>query len=541
MKNAKQSRELKVGQEARDTLLEAMNWIAEAVGSTMGPGGRPFGFDKLGPDMRLTASFSKDGLTVLKSLGFDDPAWQAVLQYAKQAASHSVMASGDGTTSTIVLANAVAKAVAGAQGRSPQAAARAIEAEAEEAIRLIRAEAIKNEDAVRCVALTSSNGDAELTDVVLESIKNSGAFGSLLVEKNPASPDRYKIVRQDGYSNCLGYNYNQTFALSASPNAASSKPIEWERPHVLIWNGNLVYGEQMDPVLKAWNDMLQIDIVRNLVIVAYEVSDEVTNKLLVVNRKMAKHGVGIFVVRPRISAEVASGLQVLRDLASFCGVKEEHIVDGGNYAELSDNFFGTCEKTKIGPSSTAFLGRAGNHWVDKRVQQNQSTVDEARSQYDKQLTAIRNAELAEGLVKVQVGGGMLPDLQERADRFDDASKAAQSCMWNGALPGGGVSYIRAGQLAKVGETLQKALSAILTTILENYGEGLQLVLDFDGKQGYKLNRQGVEFGDATALGVLDATETVCAVVKNGVALGVKVALLGGYSYRDQQSEPQDHE
>lgn len=529
-------RAIAVGSEARRNLLDALAFISEAVGSTMGPGGRPFGFDKRGSDMRLQASFSKDGLTVLKSLGdFGDPAWEAVLQYAKQAASHSVLASGDGTTSTIVLANSVAKAIAKSSDRSPQAVARQIEDEAEAACVAIRAEAIKDDSAVRCVALTSTNGDSELTGVVLEAVNSSGAFGTVLVEKNPASPTRYKIVRQDGYSNCMGYNYNPTFALSASAEAASSKPIEWSEPKVLVWNGNLITEQQINPILAAWNESLK-EKASNLVILAFDIADEVANKLLVTNRTLAKHNVGVFVVRPRLTAETNSGLQVMRDIAAFCGISDDHIVDGGNYRDLTPAFFGTCGKTKITPGSTAFLGRSPAHWVEKRVQQNQSVVEEARSQFDKQITSIRNAELAEGLVKVEVGGGLLPDLQERADRFDDASRAAQSCMWHGALPGGGISYIRAGQLAKVSEPLQAALGSISETVIANYGETYVITMDIDGKRGYRLTRTAIEFGDAVKLGVLDACETVCAVIKNGVALGVKIAILGGYSFRSKQTD-----
>lgn len=527
---------IEVGDQSRRVLLKALNFIAQAVGSTMGPGGRPFGFDKTGADMRRQASWSKDGLTVLKALEFELPAWHAVLQYAKQAASHSVVASGDGTTSTIVLANAVAKAISGAQERSPQAVARQVEDDVTRVCEAIRGEAIKTKEVTKLVALTSTNGDAELTDVVLDAIGHSGAFGTVVVEKNPGSAVRYKTTRQDGYSNCGGYNYNPTFALSASPNAASSKPIEWGEPKVLIWNGSLITEGQIQPILAAWNETLK-EKPSNLVLLAFDVSDEVANKLLVTNRTLAKHDVGVFVVRPRLTAEVNSGLQVMRDLAAFCGIADDKIVDGGNYRDLDTSFFGTCGSVKIAPGNTMFLGRSPNHWVDKRVQQNQSIVAEARSQFDKQITSIRNAELAEGLVKVEVGGGHLPDLQERADRFDDACKAAQSCMWHGALPGGGLSYIRAAHLVpNVSPALKQAFSSIFETIRTNFDEKLVIAIDADGKQGYKLSRSGVEFGPAIELGVLDACETVCAVIKNGVALGVNIALMGGFSYREPGAE-----
>lgn len=537
----KYNRIVSVGKEAQDQLAEALSKIADAVGSTLGPGGRPFGFDKLGTDMRLSASFTKDGLTVLKSLDFDHPAWQAVLQYCKQASSHSVLASGDGTTSTIVLADAVCKAVRISSGKSPQAVARQIEKEADDAIAEIREKAIKNESAVRKVALTSTNGDEELTEVVLEAIKETGAFGSVIVEKNPASPVRYRIVRQDGYSNCQGYAYNQTLALSASENAAASKPIEWKNPKILIMNGSLILEEQINKLVSAWNEIRKKDPA-NLIIVSYDVSDEVANKLLVLNRILAKDSAGAaFIVKPRLTAEMNSGLQVIRDIAAFCGIDDSKIIDGGNYKHIDESFFGTCGTVKVGVGSTVFLGRSENNWVAKRAEQNQSIVEEARSQFDKQITMIRNAELSEGLVKVEVGGGLLPDLQERADRFDDASKAAQSCMWSGALPGGGVSYIKAGLLANVSQTLQQAFFAIHERVLHNYGENLQIALDMNADIGFKLTKAGVEFGDPVELGVLDSAETVCAVIKNGVKLGCSLAILGGYSYRDQKAEVEEVE
>lgn len=524
-------RSFNVGQPARDNLIEALAIIAEAVGSTMGPGGRPFGYDKLNSTMKLMATFSKDGLTVLKSLHFTDPSWGAVLQYCKQAAAHSVMASGDGTTSTIVLANAVAKAVANAKVKWPQAFARHIEAEAAMAIEAISKEAIMDESTVRQVALTSTNGDEELADIVLAAIKTSSAFGTILVDKNAASPVRYRITRQDGYSNVFGYNYNNTFAVSASPDASASKPIEWENPYVVTFNGDLYLDEQIDPILKAWNDAMKVSA-RNLLIVAYQVGDQVTNKLLVLNRKMAASNVAAFVVQTRLTAEINSGLQIMRDIAAFCGIEDKHMVDGGNYKNMTAAFLGTCGTTKVSPNGTAFLGRAHNHWVDKRILQNNSIVDEARSDLDREITAIRNAELSEGLVKVEVGGGMLPDLQERADRFDDASRAAQACMRRGALPGAGCSYIRAGLLAGVSKELEEAFRSIHNSVLINYG--VVPNLDFVPPPGQTVSLTNLELGDAREIGVLDATETVCAVIKNGVNLGVKIATMGGYSYRDAE-------
>ena len=530
---------VKVGKEAIKDMADALELIAEAVKSTLGPGGRPSAFDKIDISGRLQPSFTKDGLTVLRSLGFESPAAEAVLAFCKQAASHSVLASGDGTTSTIVLANEIAKQVLKSQHKWPQAFARQLEKEAQRAIEAIRSESIMGEEIVKKVALTSTNGDEELTNVVLEAVSKSSAFGAIVVEKNPAAKERYKILTQDGYSHCHGYDYNNTLAWSASEKAASNEPINWDEPLVAIFNGNLMTERQLDPVLAAWNTTVENQKYRKLILVAYEVSDDIVNKLLVVNRVTAKAGGGVFVVKPRLSAEINSGMQALRDIAAFCGVTDNRIIDGGNYKEMKADFFGTCEKIRITTNSTVFMGRATEHWVDERINQNLKIAADARCVADYELTTKRNAQLTEGLVKVEVGNGLLPDLQERADRFDDASKAAQACMRNGALPGCGFSLMRAAYLIEASPALTEAFSAIHINILSNYGVENQLSRDTDGnfiiERGQTLrlseDEDNIVEGDAIELGILDATDTVCAVIKNGVDLGIKIAILGGYSLR----------
>jgi chaperonin GroEL (HSP60 family) len=150
---------------------------------------------------------------------------------------------------------------------------------------------------------------------------------------------------------------------------------------------------------------------------------------------------------------------------------------------------------------------------------------------------IRNAELADGLVKIEIGGGSMPDLQERADRFDDASKAAQACLSAGAVIGGGVSYIRAGHLANVSPELKRALGSVMLTVLNNYGDTITGdIRPSDGKNGYSLTKDGLKIGDAMELGVLDSYKTVAAVIKNGVSLGVYIATIGGYCFRPTYSD-----
>lgn len=528
--------EFALGKEAQQRLSEALSHIALAVGSTLGPGGMPFGFDKYDPAGRLVSTFSKDGLTVLKALRFQSPAWQAVLQYCRFASSHSVIESGDGTTSSIVLADAVCRAIIEANEKYPQAFARLLEKDAERAIESIRIEAIRGEATLKKVALTSTNMDEELSDVVLEAVKHSSAFGNIVVNRRPESKQRYKIFREDGYSGCSGYEYNQPFALSADSVSASNKAMEWDDAAVAIFNGNLVVMSQIQPLMSKWSELVQTSDKRKLVIVSYEISDEIANAIMVFNRKNAHLNSAVFVVRPRLTAEMNSQVNILRDIAAFCGIEDKKIIDGGNLSVLDTSYFGECGKVRISNSRTVFFGRAKNHWVDSRILQNASIVEEAKTLFDKEFPKIRNSELAEGLVAVEIGGGQSPDLQERADRFEDAQRAVQATSLSGALPGAGCSYIRAAELADVHPALKKAMRSIHTFVMKNYGTD-DFTPEFVPAVGMTTKigiDDTVQYIDAFEGDVLDACETVCSVIKNGVSLGVKIATMGGYIFRNQE-------
>ena len=287
---------MKLGKDAQNQAAKALDAISAAVGSTLGPQGRPFVFERVGADGRPKPTTSKDGITVLNSLSFDSPIARAVHFFAQQAAAHSVIASGDGTTSTVVLANAVAKAILGVQNKRfgrkqiPQAMARQLRKEAKAAIEAIKAESDMSPEMVRQVALTSSNGDEELVEVALEAVKQTSAYGSILVEKSPAVKERYQVVKSDGFGNLRGYNYNQTFALSCSDLAAENSPFEWENPNVIVFNGNLMVQQQLDAFMRAYQTSIAGGKVRKLVIVCHETTDEICNKLLVFNRKNVQSG-----------------------------------------------------------------------------------------------------------------------------------------------------------------------------------------------------------------------------------------------------------
>jgi chaperonin GroEL len=495
------------------------------VGSTLGPRGNAFLYEK---DSSMTGKIvpmvTKDGLTTLNSMVFEDPVEAAVHNLCIQASSFTVVNAGDGTTSTIVLAAAIASEIMKSVETSnrPQKMVREIRKQAERAIECIQQEADRSKEAVRLVAETSTNGDLELTEYVMQIVNRGSAFGSVVIERAPASPVRYKVEIQDGLLAGHGYERQRQLGLSVSADVGQNSPIYIEDPSVLCYDGNLISETQLKPIL----DKIHADPKKSLrlVIAAYEIGNEVCNICSGINAKYPKAKIWLHGMRD--GAEVNHRWMKMQDLAAFTGAR---VINFGDISE--DNWsledLGSCEKLMISTDKTFYIGKGRNDWIAKRAVQNMNAKEYAATPLDRECIDRRNAELTLGFTKLIIGGGHSAGISSRADAADDAIKAASACLRSGALPGCGASYIRAAKLANVGPELSTALRVIHHTIMDNYGWNSKE--SFEAGETLKIDDDGVTPGNFIELSIADSVETVSSVIKNALELASLVATLGGLS------------
>lgn len=525
-------KEIVYGKPAQERAVNALNSIAEIVGATLGPGGRTVLISKINSGNTISVSHTKDGFNVLSSLKYVDPVMDAVHKLALQASGNSVVASGDGSTSSLTVAAAFGRALF-VDSKNPQEAARRFRNEIEAAIAEIKKEVVRGPEAEYKVALTSSNGDEELTKVVLEALAKSSAYGTVLVEKSPTQKERYKVDTEYGYQSGRGYNYYLPLAQSIHENMANQGEFVLRNSFVLPYNGDLMQYSQLASIIQKISAKAGTKF--KLYICAYEVSEEVASTFAYMNR--ANSGVKIFLSKTTPTAEVNGPFQQLNDIAAFSGAK---VVDAASAAHWEFEDLGTVDLVRVGPHKTYLLGPSKNNRIEERAEQNSQAVELAPSQMDKDIISSRNASLTGGSVKLVIGGGLFGDLQERADRADDAIKATQAAMRSGALPGSGASYIRAGLLAEVSPELQKALSSVHEQIMNNYGA--EPAKSFEKGECYKINYNSIEkTNDFLTAGVADSFETIQSVIKNGFELGLLVANLGGFSLEADLAEMEQAE
>lgn len=513
------------GPEARKLATASLSKIADAVATTLGPRGMPFIFEKdSGLDGKPSPTITKDGLTVLRSMSFADPIDHAVHAMCVQASSRTVLAGGDGSTSILVVAAAVARAMQKSLDvvNSPQKLARDVLKQSLTAIDEIAKEAVKSKEMAKLVALTSSNGDEELAEVALQAVSKNNAFGSIIIERNPVSTVRYQLINQDGLVGGKGYEVaRQTGSSLDSVAIGQNSPFTMKNPYVLTYDGSLTHEQAIRLVNTASRELgAKFD----LVIAAYDIDVAVYHMLTKINLQTLT--VNIWAHEMRDTGEANSRWHKLHDIAAFTGatvVNPEQVLK-----ELWDkSSLGTCKELIVSRDKSTYSGRSAAHTIPQRALQNENAIKYAESEFDKEYIKARNAELTSGLVKLIIGAGHTASIQERADRADDAIKAAQACLKTGALPGCGASYIRAAELAQVGPELADALHSVHKTIMNNYGADPRT--SFLAGETICLQDDGLITGNFEELKLADSLEGVAAVIRNGVELGILVSTLGGMS------------
>lgn len=521
------AKEIQQGKDAQQKAVSALESISKIVGATLGPGGRTILVSRKTSGSTISVSHTKDGFNVLNSLQYVDPVMDAVHKLSLQASGNSVVASGDGSTSSLVMAAAFARALF-KDSKNPQSDARIFRQEIEAAIKAIEKEAVTGPEAEEKVALTSSNGDEELTKYVLDALRQSSAYGTVIVEKNPVQKERYKIDKEFGYQSGQGYGYYMPLAQSVLETIANQGEFVLRDAFVIPYNGDILLYSQIGGIIGEISKTVGNTF--KLYICAYEVSEEVAASIAYMNRK--NQGVKIFISKTTRTAEANGPFQQLNDIAAFSGAK---VVDGASASYWKFEDIGKVKMVRVGPYKTFLMGKSDKNWIEERAKQNEQAIELAPSQMDKDIIGSRNASLTGGCVKLIIGGGLFGDLPERADRADDAIKATQAAMRSGALPGCGASYIRAGKLAGVSEPVQTALASIHNQIMTNYGSTPSS--EFKKGETFFIQKHDMKKVDSFLdVGVADSFETVKSVIQNGFELGLLVANLGGYALEADLAE-----
>jgi chaperonin GroEL len=504
------AKQLKFGQEARQSLLNGVNILADAVVTTLGPKGRNVAIDRKwgGPTV------IHDGVSVAKEIELKDPYENMGAQLVKEAASKTNDIAGDGTTTATLLAQAIAnKGLQNvAAGANPMIIRRGLEKGLKYVIEQLddMKKEIKVDDkaSIEQVA-TISSADAEIGKKIAEAVVKVGRDGLITAEEGKGLALETKETS--------GMEFDNGFLSPYFATNTETMEAVVENPFIIITDKKISSIQEILPFLEKL-----VKLTKNFVIIADDIDGEalatlVVNKIRGTFNVLAVKAPGFGDRRKAMLEDIAvlTGGQVISE---DLGVKFDNI-DPMEYCGQADSVTADKDKTRI-------LGGAGSEAdVHARVVQLRTQMDKTTSDYDKEKLQERIAKLVGGAIVLQVGGATEVEMKEKLERVKDAIEATKAAVEEGILPGGGVAVLKASVGLDSVETENEEEKTGITILKYALEQPVRMLADNSGEDGgYVLNKikEAIEKDPKTDLGFNAATGNIESMSKAGILDPAKV-------------------
>ncbi|HYF00045.1 MAG TPA: chaperonin GroEL, partial [Planctomycetota bacterium] len=414
------AKQMMFDEEARRKVLAGIRKLAGAVKVTLGPSGRNVILDKKGGSPQAT----KDGVTVSKEVELSDPFENIGAKLANAAADKTNDVAGDGTTTSVVLAEAIyaegLKLVA--VGANPVLVKRGMDKAVEAAVAEIRkiSRPVKGIEDYRRVALVASHYDTAVADLVAKAMDKVGKEGVLTVEESKGYQTSLELVE--------GMQFDKGYISPYFINKPDTLTGEYEDALILLSDKKVANLKEFLPLLE---QVAQAG--RPLLIVAEDVEGEALTAL-VVNKL---RGV-LQVAAVKAPAFGDRRKAMLQDMAILTGgtVVSEDL--GVKLESVRLEHLGKAKKVKVEKERTTIVGGGGERkHIDARIEELRASIKKTTSEYDREKYEERLAKLTGGVGILKVGGATEAEMKERKFRVDDAVHAVRAAAQEGVVPGGG--------------------------------------------------------------------------------------------------------
>jgi chaperonin GroEL len=530
------AKDVRFGDNARRRMLRGVDILADTVKVTLGPKGRNVLIDKSYGAPRMT----KDGVTVAREIELSDKFENMGAQLVREAASKTNDVAGDGTTTAIVLAQAIVRegGKAVAAGLAPMELKRGVDKAVIAIVKELakRTRKISTEAEIAQVGTISANGEASIGRMIAEAMQKVGKEGVITVEE--AKGVETELVVVDGMQFDRGY-LSPYFITNAE-----KMTVDLEQPYVLIHEKKLSGLQSLLPLLEA-----VARSGRPLLVIAEDIEGEAL-ATLVVNK--LRGGLKVAAVKAPGFGDRRKAM--LEDVAILTGGEMISEDLGIKLETVTLAMLGQAKRVLIDKDATTIVEGAGKRGAIKdRTAQLRAQIEETTSDYDKEKLQERLAKLAGGVAIIRVGGSSEAEVKERKDRVDDALHATRAAVEEGIVPGGGGALARASLILdkvhadnddqKAGiEIVRKAIQSPLRQIAANAGEdGIVIggkVLE-SKEYGFGFDAQAGPYKDMIAAGIVDPTKVVRVALQNAASVAGLLITTEAMVAQHQERQPQD--
>ena len=501
---------------ARRKMLEGVDVLAHAVGTTLGPTGR---------NVILSKSFggptvTKDGVTVSKEIELPDPFENMGAKLVNVVASKTSDIAGDGTTTATILARAIFREGLRivTSGANPTAVRRGIEKAVEAAVTDLTtniSRPVSKKEEIAQVGTISANNDPVIGNLLADAVEKVGRDGVITVEEGKTATTTLEFVE--------GMQFDKGYLSPYFVTSPTTMEAVLDDALILLHEKKIANLRELIPLLEKVAQSGQ-----PLIIIAEDVEGEalatlVVNKLRGILNICAVKAPGFGDRRKAMLGDMAvltGGTVISEDL----GIKLEN---------LQLDQLGRAKQVKVNKDSTTIIQGAGERSdIVKRIDQLRRQIEETESEYDKEKFQERLAKISGGVAVISVGAATEAEMKEVKARVEDALHATRAAADEGIVPGGGTALIRViPAVQKVHDALigdEKVGAQIILRALEEpvrhiasnsgYDGGVvaEEVKTHGGSTGFNANT--AEYVDMFAAGIVDPTKVTRSALQNAASI-----------------------
>ena len=502
-------KDLSFDDEARTKLISGISKISNAVKSTLGPQGQTVLIESTQHTQGLTVT--KDGVTVAKSIFLLDPVENLAVRMMKQASEKTANTAGDGTTTAIVLTEALVKAGQKyiKDGENPIQVIRQVRELGEKVLKKIKQESIEvTDDMLKDIATISANNDEEIGEIIAKAYQEVGRDGIVTVERSQTDETFAEVTN--------GIKVDRGWTSPMFINDQRKDECIHEDVKVLVCDTEI-------------NNILQIENILKPIINAGEklliIGDCSQNVINTMAANVQRNGLKFCNIKPPSFGYKTH--ELMQDIAFSIGAKYFSEKTGDDLSLIRMEDLGHADKIIVGKDSTIIInnGEITKETLD-RVLELKEQQERLTAKHEKDFINERIASLVGGIGCIQVGATSDIEQKEKFDRVDDSVCAVRSALQEGIVPGGGLLLSNISKELKGKTTAEKilkeTLQAPIIQILENAGLEKDKVYNRKLKKNEGYNVVSGEYGDMFKMGVVDPAKVTTQALSNAISVATTI-------------------
>lgn len=512
---------LEFGKKGRDKLIAGVMKMSRAVKSTLGPAGNTVLIES--PNHTHGITVTKDGVTVARSVDLIDPVENLAVKMMKEAADRTATTAGDGTTTAIVLTEALVLAANEriTDGLNRTEVLRCMVDISNQVVEKLKKMSKKVTNSMLLdVASLSANNDRTIGKIISEVYKDVGKNGIVTVEKSQTSETYAETT--------MGLKFDRGYMSGLFVNDQKKDECVFEDTMILVADIEIANILQLEGILKPI-----ISEGKKLLIIS-PCNANVVNTMAA---NALKGNIKVCIVPPPNFGYKQH--ELMHDIAVSVGATYFSEKTGDDLSHINYGDLGHAAKVIVSKDKTVIIKsafRANQEAIDERVAQLNEAYKNATRKGDKDFLLERIASLTGGIGVIFVGGQTDLEQKELFDRVDDSVCAVRSALEEGILPGAGRAldainvdelvyervFFTTEELNVAIAIFKDALRAPLTQIIENAGLCVTNLYNGGMSEYEGYNVKTGETGDLIKMGVIDPLKVTRSALQNAVSVAVTI-------------------